>query len=278
LVELLIVIAIICLLLTILMPSLQHAKELARRVICLSNLRNMGVGLWTYAYAHGDFPVYTYDGQPVLKGTGGTWGRNRFNGTTAWQKMLPDLAEAGYVSLALGFCPEAGAVQSNGRTDPARWPGGWKWRMDHDYGHWGNPYSSALTNQGDYHYYGPGTNRYDYDHMNDFEFGWGTIVYYLDDLGPGWPGHWGGVHSDGRILTAYGHGTHNELGEVIGSSLRCDKGARTPLMQDAFLAMGATGYWWNGPMVAPHAANDAPDGTLTSILFNDGSVEMWPFR
>jgi prepilin-type N-terminal cleavage/methylation domain-containing protein len=42
LIELLIVIAIISLLLTILMPTLNQAKELARSAVCLSNLRNLG--------------------------------------------------------------------------------------------------------------------------------------------------------------------------------------------------------------------------------------------
>ena len=42
LIELLVVVAIIGILVTILMPSLSKAKEMARRAVCLSNLKQMG--------------------------------------------------------------------------------------------------------------------------------------------------------------------------------------------------------------------------------------------
>jgi|GEM_PF-1724987 len=49
LIELLVVIAIIALLVTILMPSLQRAKELARRASCATNLHNIILAAHTYA-------------------------------------------------------------------------------------------------------------------------------------------------------------------------------------------------------------------------------------
>ena len=45
LIELLVVIAIIALLVTLLMPSLKQAKELARQALCLSNNRLISLGL-----------------------------------------------------------------------------------------------------------------------------------------------------------------------------------------------------------------------------------------
>ena len=49
LVELLVVISIIAMLLAILMPSLQKAREQARKVVCTSNLRQMGLIWLLYA-------------------------------------------------------------------------------------------------------------------------------------------------------------------------------------------------------------------------------------
>lgn len=48
LIELLVVIAIIALLVSILLPSLNRAKELARRVVCAANMRNLGLALSYY--------------------------------------------------------------------------------------------------------------------------------------------------------------------------------------------------------------------------------------
>ena len=55
LIELLVVIAIISLLVSILLPSLRMAKEMARRVVCAANLK--GVGLTIIMYA-GDYELW----------------------------------------------------------------------------------------------------------------------------------------------------------------------------------------------------------------------------
>lgn len=61
LIELLVVISIIALLMSIMMPALGRAKELARRSICANNLKSLGQGVFVYASSNKDtLPVPGY--------------------------------------------------------------------------------------------------------------------------------------------------------------------------------------------------------------------------
>jgi len=59
LIELLVVVAIIALLISILLPSLSRARELAKRAVCASNLRGIGQGAHIYANDNSEwFPIH----------------------------------------------------------------------------------------------------------------------------------------------------------------------------------------------------------------------------
>jgi prepilin-type N-terminal cleavage/methylation domain-containing protein/prepilin-type processing-associated H-X9-DG protein len=75
LIELLVVVSIIALLLAILLPTLGHARDQAKQVVCCSNLRQIGIGLTGYMGEYNGRPPISYadNGTSYHDGWGGAW-------------------------------------------------------------------------------------------------------------------------------------------------------------------------------------------------------------
>lgn len=120
LIELLVVIAIISLLVSILLPSLQKAKQLAQSIVCLSNTSSLGMALHFYVNENEEqFPV---GGSPLVA----SWPSYEGEGATRWFNVCH---HEGYLeSFELLRCPsnesELVGLKSDRNTRPASHYGG----------------------------------------------------------------------------------------------------------------------------------------------------------
>jgi prepilin-type N-terminal cleavage/methylation domain-containing protein len=97
LVELLVVIGIIALLISILLPALNSARETAKAVACASNMRMIGQGIFLYVQeSKGTLPYAYWDGTPP--------GNSAFDSTQAsdWVSLLANTMSSSQSTLITG--------------------------------------------------------------------------------------------------------------------------------------------------------------------------------
>jgi prepilin-type processing-associated H-X9-DG protein/prepilin-type N-terminal cleavage/methylation domain-containing protein len=119
LIELLIVIGIIALLIAILLPTLSVARESAKTVACLSNLRQLATAATLYTSANrGSYPpAYWISSRPPLV-INAAWDFTSIRDTAAnTTRIEPGLLWQGQTNLQVQQCPSFEG-QSNSLSDP----------------------------------------------------------------------------------------------------------------------------------------------------------------
>lgn len=120
LIELLVVVAIIAILAAMLMPALAKAREYARSVSCLANLKQIGMSYMFYADDHDGYmpPSWGSNDHPVpAAGPTSRWGwQNQTKPNAIYADLL---INANYNPVELWDCP---AVEIHGTGDPTRLP------------------------------------------------------------------------------------------------------------------------------------------------------------
>jgi prepilin-type N-terminal cleavage/methylation domain-containing protein len=247
LVELLVVIAIIALLMAVLLPALNKARVQAKRIVCLSDLKQLTLGWMTYASGNNDKLVNGAPETPsntalaacpgcsagdncMAVAPTGPGGNN--NNDSYHIKELPWIGQ--YNLATASDCGKKCAIDSGAL---------WKYLKDY------KVYHCPLGNKGE------------------------TVTYAIVDGVNGRPDGRGGSYGGTSNLVPPGP-WKKTLGQIKGSAKQVVFVDEGKITADSFAVQYSSGGWGDG------AGNwfDGPDarhGDGTTLSFSDGHSEYW---
>jgi prepilin-type N-terminal cleavage/methylation domain-containing protein/prepilin-type processing-associated H-X9-DG protein len=124
LIELLVVIAIIAVLISLLLPAVQSAREAARRIQCTNNLKQIGLAFANYESANSIYPL----GAMVI-GTSPqntSWGTDTGNNGVSWVALVLPYLEQNTVFNAINFNL---SISGSGVSDSSFFATAWYTRL-----------------------------------------------------------------------------------------------------------------------------------------------------
>ena len=251
LIELLVVVAIVGLLIALILPAVQAARESARRMQCVNNLKQLGLAALGYESSVGVFPPGSL-AAPADAKTGMTWGLSTF------VRILP-FADGGPVYNAANFSRQAitmanGTVASTGIVT--------LWCPS-------DPFVSE-SNAVDHQY---GTQPGDRIQQRHSSYGGSQGMWSLPIL-PGTPAYAAQLLDMNGVIFSGASIRLAEITDGTASTILFAETAygRIPRAEDRL-----SSRWWNSGYVADSmvAAYYPPNGDLKGVPYLGSTYEAW---